>query len=420
MKAKRSIMILMAVLAAVFSVGTVFASGQDEEKENTPAPVALQIVGPWSASEADAFEVVLDDFRKRTSIEVVYEASQDIIKMLGPRIAAGETPDLAILPVGKGLKEFAAQGAVISLNDMKSEIEANFDASWLNQFTVDGEILAVPIRANIDTLLWYNPEVVTELPATWKEFLVYSDRIAANGGKVTAGIGKDSWTLTLLFEAVYLSSFGVDKYNALMNGDIPWNDASVTEALSRIATFYGDKYAAGGSAGALGTGLVDGIARVFGTNADAQFVAAGSWVAEIVQGAVNKDIVEGKTIDYIPFPGDGAGDGCIIAAADVAIILADSPNARKLLSHLMSVEAQSLFAPNGYTVANKNIDPGIYSGLAAKTAELLANSKVGPTTGVVMTSEHRDYLVEVMQAAILDPSSITSLVEELEATIGNH
>ena len=61
---------------------------------------------------------------------------------------------------------------------------------------------------------------------------------------------------------------------------------------------------AGGAVGALGTGLVDGIALVFGTSPDAQFVNAGSWAGGIAIAAINADLVEGETIDYIAFPGD--------------------------------------------------------------------------------------------------------------------
>ncbi|MCA9900896.1 MAG: extracellular solute-binding protein, partial [Anaerolineales bacterium] len=390
-----------------------------EEEEAAPAEeemesVTLQIVGPWLASEADAFEAVLDGFRESTGIEVVYEGVDDVIVPLTTRIAAGSPPDLAILPVANGLKDFAGQGALISLNDLESEITANFASGWVEQLTIDGNIYAIPTRANVANLLWYNPATLEgDVPTSWTEFLAFCDEVVANGGNCTAGIANTTFTLSILFEDVYLSTYGVDQYNSLMSGETAWTDASVVEAMNRIATFYGDDYTAGGSSGALGTGLVDGIARVFGENADATFVAGGSWVGGIVSNAINENLVEGETIDYVLFPGEEAGEGAIVAAADVAVMLVDSPEGRELLKYLMSAEGQALFAPNGFTVANMSVDPALFTGLTAKSAELLANSAVAPSSGVVLSNETRTQLIEVIGAVILDPDSIESLLETM-------
>ncbi len=409
MKLKRTsfLFILLAILFATFQ--TIPAVADSHE--------AITIMGPWLASEADAFEAVLDGFRESTGIEVVYEGVDDIIVPLTTRVAAGDPPDLAILPVANGLRDLQAQGALIPLDPFMDEMSASFDQGWIDQFTLDGSVYAIPTRANVSNLLWYNPATIGgDVPTSWSEFLTFCDGVAAEGGNCTAGIANTTFTLSILFEDVYLSTYGVDQYNALMTGETPWTDDSVVDAMNRIATFYGDDYTAGGSAGALGTGLVDGIARVFGENADATFVAGGSWVSGIVSSAINENIVEGETIDYVLFPGDEAGEGAIIAAADVAVMLADSPEAQQLLQYLMSPEGQARFAPNGYTVANKNVDPTLFTGLAAKSAGLLVNSAVAPSTGAAMSNDMRSQLIEIVGAAVLDPSSIEPLLETLQAS----
>jgi alpha-glucoside transport system substrate-binding protein len=267
----------------------------------------------------------------------------------------------------------------------------------------------------VSNLLWYNPETIgSEVPTSWSEFLAFCDRVAASGGNCTAGIANTTFTLSILFENVYLGTYGPEQWNALMRGEIPWTDPSVVEAMNRIATFYSDEYAAGGSAGALGTGLVDGIARVFGEKADSTFVAAGSWVSGIVSRAINENIVEGKTIDYVVFPGEAVSEGAIIAAADVAVMLVDSPEGRELMSYLISAEGQARFAPNGYPVANRNVNPALYSGLAAKSSHLLTTSTIAPGTGSMLTNEIRSQLIEVIGAAVLDPGSIETLLATIQ------
>lgn len=389
-----------------------------EEDASPEEADALQILGPWLASEADAFEYVLDGFRESTGIEVVYEGNPDVRGPLSTKVAAGEPPDLAILAVAKGLRDFVAQDALLPLDPFAEDIEANFSQGWIDQFTVDGQIYAVPTRSNINNLLWFNPDVVTEPPASWAEFTAYCDSLATEGVSCTAGIGKDSWTLDVLFYSAYISTNGVEMWNALMAGEVPYNDPSMVEAFNRLTQFYSDEYAAGGSVGALGTGLVDGIARVFGTSPDARFVNAGSWADGIAIGAINENLVPGETIDYVLFPGDPAGEGDIIAAADVAVMLVDSPEGRQLMSYLISAEGQARFAPNSYTVANVNVDPGLYSGLAIKTATLLGESDVGPDISVYLSTEELTAINEATGAAILDPGSIQTILDNLEASIG--
>ena len=396
----------LLILVTILSFGISAVTAQSD---------ALQVMGPWLASEADAFELVLDGYRESAGIAIEYEGTDQILPALTTRVAAGSPPDLAILPVAQGLKELAAQGALVSLNSMSDAINENFDAGWIEQFTIDGEIYAIPTRSNVQTVLWFNPEVVGEPPTSWAAFTEHCDAVAAAGNSCTAGLGQTSWTLGILFSSVYLSTHGLDMWNGLMAGDIAWNDASVAEAFNRITTFYGDDYAAGGAVGALGTGLVDGIALVFGTSPDAQFVNAGSWAGGIAIAAINADLVEGETIDYIAFPGDEAGEGAIVASADVAVMFNDSEATAGLMSFLMSAEGQALFAPSGYTVANKHVDAGLYSGLTARTAELLATSAIGPDINSPLPNEVVNALMEAVGAAILDPDSIESVLDDLQA-----
>jgi alpha-glucoside transport system substrate-binding protein len=387
--------------------------------------VTLKVVGPWRASEADAFQKVLDAFKAATGISVEYEGVPDVPTLLGPRVAAGSPPDLAILPVAQGLRDYVTQGAVVPLDDLAPQLKANFAGGYIGMVTVNGHIYGVPTRADVSNLLWFNPVAMgTQAPATWADFLSFSDKQAAKKKATVAGLGKDSWTLSVLFEAMYLGTNGSDKYNKLFAGQIPFNDASVEKTLQRIAVYYGDKYAAGGRTGALGTGLVDGTARVFGKSPDADFVLAGSWEKGLVAGAVNKDVVDGKTIDYTVFPGDPIARGALVVQSDVAVVFVKSPEALKLAAYLGSAEGQSFFTKSGYTVTNKNADISSFSGLQARTAKLLTSSSdVVATSGALVANDFRNKLIDLVGAAILRPDKIKSQLDsfkkEADAYFGN-
>ncbi len=413
--------VLFAVFMLVLSGSMVFAAGQ---KEASSEPVVLDIMGPWSASEQEAFQVVLDGFTEKTGIEVRYEAAEDVIKVLGPRLAADETPDLAILPVANGLKELVAQDAIVSLNSMKSEIESSFSQGWLDQFTFDGEIMAIPTRASVSNLFWFDPSKIDGDPSTWMydDFTDYADKLVAAGEKPVASIAKTSWTLTGLIEDMFLGSYGVDEWVKLMTNQTPWTDPKVVAAFEKIADYYGGSYVAGGGEGAMGTDLVGGISRVFGTDADAKFVIGGGWVAGIAKSAINENLVEGETIDFIVFPpGSDAGKGAVIAAADVAVQFSDSSEATQLMEYLISAEGQALFAPSGYTVANYNVSPSLYTGLTARSAEYLSSptAQIAPSNGAMLANEKRGALMEVIQSAILNPAGIEASLAEFQKNYGD-
>lgn len=406
--------------AAEDASGADEAPADDASAEDTPSTegASLNIIGPWRASEADAFEEVLDGFRSSTGIEVTYEGVDDVLSPVATQIAAGSPPDLAILAVANGLFDFVDQGAVVALDEIEDDLTANFSSGWLDSVSADGHIYAVPTRANINSLLWFDPSAIDgDVPTTWSDFLAYCDGVAASGGNCTAGLGADTWTLGMLFQAIYVGANGAEQTSAIYTGEVPFTDASVVEAMNRFVTFYGDDYANGGSVGALGTGLVDGIALVFGESPDAEFVQAGSWAGGLAVNAINENLVDGETLDYVLFPGDAAGVGAVIGTTDVAVVLSDSPAAIELASYLASAEGQALFVPNGFTVANQNVDTAEFTGLLAQTADLLATSDVSANPASVMSNELNGQLTELLSAAILDPGSIESLLATLQATV---
>ena len=171
----------------------------------------------------------------------------------------------------------------------------------------------------------------------------------------------------------------------------------------------------------LGMDLVDGIANVFGLNPTATVISSGSWVSGIAESAVNESIVEGTNIDYVLFPGTENGAGTVIANADVAIALTDDEATMKLVSYLASEEGQSMFAPSGYVVPNRNVKSSLYSAfLTQKTMDILSSSTIVPAITASIGNEENDALVNALQAAILNPSEIPSLLDDMQSKFGKN
>jgi alpha-glucoside transport system substrate-binding protein len=415
--------VALAATLAACSAGAPSASSpptasQAEAPSATAASgVSLSLIGPWRSSEADAFQAVLDTFKAASGITVVYEGVDSVTAPLSSRIAAGSPPDLAILPAGVAFQSFVKQGALLPLNDLRSDIDAGLDQSWVDALTIDGQIYAVPTRANAISLLWYNPATLTDLgiepPTTWDELIATCDAVKAKGKSCFSFPAKDGWPLQNLFDTIYTTTYGAAQHRDLFTGKLAFTDQTVLDAIGRLTTMLGDEYAAGGRSGVLGTGVVDGIARIFGPSADSVFVAEGNYVGGIALAAVDSNLQFGKTLDFVRFPGSGQGGDAIVTTADILVMLKDSPAARSFVTYMVGDDAATTWASQGYNVANKHMDASKYSDpLAAKVATLMQSS-----TGewVLLPGDLGSDWIELLQGAVLDPNQAPQLLEAFQA-----
>ena len=106
-------------------------------------------------------------------------------------------------------------------------------------------------------------------PKTWAQLITAAKTLKASGTPAYSIGGADGWTLTDLFENIYLRQAGAAKYNALSAHKIKWTDPSVTTALKTMAQIVGDSAnIAGGTIGRGAERLPDSVTNVFPTPAE--------------------------------------------------------------------------------------------------------------------------------------------------------
>ena len=152
---------------------------------------------------------------------------------------------------------------------------------------------------------------------------------------------KDSWTLTDWFENIYARTAGVDKYNQLFSGEIlDFTDPTVKNALKMMTDLLNDKTVSGGIDGALGTGFVDGIGKVFSANPSAHMYMEGGFVGGIALADVNPNLKPGETIDFFPFPKiDEAQGDPLVGGGDITAAFVNNEDVAKLVEYLASPDA---------------------------------------------------------------------------------
>ncbi|MBA2725748.1 MAG: extracellular solute-binding protein, partial [Actinobacteria bacterium] len=378
----------------VFCIATLFLSscaGGDvggEQADESPAEEqeeevtgSVNVAAVWTGEEQKNFEAVLDAFTDASGIETTYKATgDDVGAYLGTQIEGGNPPDVAMLPQPGLLRDLAAEGSLIAVDeDVASALGENYAPVWSELGTVDGQLYGVYFKAANKSTWWYNTAAFDQAgvtpPATWDEMLEAAKTVKASGLPFVSIGGADGWTLTDWFENIYIQTAGPEKYDQLANHEIPWTDDSVIEALEVFAELIGDESnVAGGNAGALQTDFPTSVQQVFSDPPKAATVYEGDFVAGVITGETKAQ--EGD-YDFFNFPVIGDAGPAVVGGGDAGVALTDNAAAQELLAFLATPEAAEVWASQGgFASPNKNLDTAVYPDeLTARTAEALATAE---------------------------------------------
>lgn len=337
--------------------------------------VELQVAAKWTGVEQQNFEKVLAAFEKDTGAKVNYESTgEDTGAYLGPKLEAGEAPDVAILPQPGLLAEYAGQDALVPLKgDAAKALDDNYSDYWKELGSVEGEPYGILVKAAHKSIVWYRPdsfdEAGVEPPATWKDLTGdVSGTLSDAGITPFAMCGASGWTLTDWFENVYLSQAGPKKYDQLVAHEIKWTDPSVVEALETLAGVWGeDTMMAGGTKGAVQTDFPTCVTQVYGQQKAAMVMEADFVAASVTEA--------GSTVgeDALTFPFPAVGDDApVVVGGDIAAGMSEKEGTQELLAYLASPEAGTAWAGlGGYLSANSEVKADAY---ADKTTQDLAQT----------------------------------------------
>jgi len=429
---KRRWFIPAAVLAAMaLALG---ACGGDDDGGGTEAgDGSITVFSLWGGSEQEAFQKVLDKFTADTGIETKYESARDFLPVIRTRLAAGNPPDVAVIPRPGVVAELARDDALIPLEDMGLDPDAineNYSDTWTSLATVDDTVYGVVAKANSKSTIWYKPNNFEkngfEVPTTWDALLELTEQYETKDPDPWAvgAQGRDnSWTLTDWFENIYARQAGSDNYTKLFNGDLPFNDQTVKDALREMVKIVNDKYVAGGIDTALGITFVDGIGRVFSKNPVANMYMEGGFVGGIALGDVNPDLKPGEDIDFFPWPTiDEANGNPLVGGGDVASAFVNNEDNKKLIEYLSTPEAGTIWVSTGAIASpNEGVTDDAYPNeLVAKEAEQLKNAESFLFDGsdLLPGTLGQDFGT-LLQQIIKSPAKMDSLLDDFQAEAEN-
>jgi ABC-type glycerol-3-phosphate transport system substrate-binding protein len=405
---------LYAFALIVAAFGLVIAGCGDDDGGGGGGQVSgnLAISGVWTGQEARSFRAVLDGFtQENPDVNVRYNPVGDQIPtVLSTAVQGGNPPDLAAVAQPGLVRDFVERDALQPLDFAEGTINDNFSEGAIEAGTVDGQPYGLLFKAANKSTVWYNvplfEEAGVEPPEDFDAFLEAARTLRASGTRAYSVGAADGWTLTDMFENIYLRQAGPEKYDQLATHEIPWTDQSVKDALETMARIVGDTgNIVGGTSGALETDFPTSVTNAFKENPDGAMVIEADFVESVITDSTPAEPETGFNV--FDFPSiDGSGPS-VVGGGDTIVMFDDSPAAQALIEYLATPEAAEIWARRGgFSSANQNVDENAYEDpLLRQTATALAEAenfrfdlsdlqpaRFGATVGQGLWKEFQDFL----------------------------
>ena len=424
---------LLALLVGVLAFLAAGCGGDDDEAGGTGGGTTeegggeavsgnISVLAVWTGAEGESFQAVLDGFKEENpDVTVSYKAASEPATVLSTAVEGGNPPDIAALPQPGFMTDFAQRGALKPITFATDAIKEGFAESWLDLGTVDGELYGLFFKGANKSTVWYNvaafEDAGIEPPATWEDFLAAADTLKSSGVPAYSIGGADGWTLTDLFENIYLRTAGPEKYDQLTAHEIPWTDPSVKEALTEMGKVLAADNIAGGASSALQTDFPTSVTQVFADPPKAAQVLEGDFVGGVI-GDETKAVAE-TDYNVYAFPEINDSGPVVVGGGDVMVLFKDTPAGRALIEYLATPEAAEIWAAKGgFSSPNKNVDAEVYpDAFTKKTASELANAETFrfDMSDLMPGAFGSDALFTLLQDFLKTPADVDGIATKLEA-----
>ena len=431
----RSRLLLLALLALLVPLVTAGCGGDDDEEgEATGAAQtdggeavsgSVSVMSTWSGPEQASFEAVIDGFTEQNpDVDVTYDSAGDALPtVLSTAVEGGNPPDVALVPQPGLVQGYVERDALQPLDFAQETISENFAESVIQTGTFDDQLYGLVFKASNKSTVWYNVQAFedagVEPPETWDDFLAAAETLKAAGIPAYSLGGAEGWTLTDLFENIYVRTAGIDMYNQLSRHEIPWTDQSVKDALTEMASIVGDTdNITGGTNGALQSDFATSVSNVFAEDPEAAMVLEGDFVPGVVESPLEAE----SGYNVFPFPSINDSPPSVVASGDLAILFNDSPAAQAFIEYLATPEAAELWAGRGgFSSANQNLDPSAYpDAITEETATAIAEAEqfvfdLSDLQPSAFGATEGQGLWKLFQDFVRNPDDVDGIAQQMEA-----
>jgi alpha-glucoside transport system substrate-binding protein len=414
---------LLAVLVPLALIATS-GSGSGATRSTQAVSGSITFDGIWTGAEAKSIGAVISAFNKTNpNVHVNYKPVGDNLPtVIGTALAGGHPPDIADVAQPGQIQQWVSNGSLKPIEYARSTVNSNFQPAFAKLGVYNGKLYGIVFKAGNKSTVWYNAHAFktagVSAPSTWPQFLKDASTIKASGTPPFSIGGADGWTLTDLFENIYLRQAGPAKYNLLSQHKIKWTDASVTAALKTMGQVVKSANVYGGTSGAVQTDFPTSVNNVFQSPPKAGIVIEG----DFVPGVATVKATSGTDYGEFPFPSINGSAGSVEISGDSIVAFRDTPAIRAFMTFLATADAAKAWATRGgFATGNTHVSISTYPDAnTRKTASAIAAAKnvvfdmsdeqpgsFGATVGQGEWGLFQDFL--------RSPSNVTGIASKLEA-----
>ncbi|HEY9555487.1 MAG TPA: ABC transporter substrate-binding protein [Acidimicrobiales bacterium] len=332
--------------------------------------------------EVSAVQSIFDDMiNADADYEAEVEAAGNFEEQLQIR-AEGGTLDLAAVPQPGAVRQLAADGSIVALEDLGfdiAELEEMFGEYFLSLGEYEGKHYGVPTNINLKSMVWYPKDDFDaagyEVPDTWDDLIALSDKIVADGSNPWCigfeSEGATGWPATDWMEDLVLRTAGVDTYDQWVNHEIPFDDPAIKEAAERFGEIlFTDEYVLGGAAATADLAFGDAPGPLFQDPPGCYLHRQASFINSFF-GNFDEDAEAGTDYDWFPLPPiDQEGT---LFAGEFTVVGSNRPEVKDFLDQFIGQEVQCAM---GGTEASSRISPNIEVGPDCYANDILADASV--------------------------------------------
>jgi alpha-glucoside transport system substrate-binding protein len=219
----------------------------DYEQYGTFEGDTVEVYTTIQGVELDQMVETFDAFQSCTGIQVDVVGTQEAETQINVRAAAGDAPELMIIPQPGLLQRLVGDGYVLpAAQSVEDNVDEFWSEAWKGYGTVDGTFYSAPLMASVKGWVWYSPadfeERGIEIPETWDELLDITEQLAADNESATyrpwcVGFGSGDatgWPGTDWIEDIVLRTAGPEVYDQWVTGEVQFSDPEIVAAFDEV------------------------------------------------------------------------------------------------------------------------------------------------------------------------------------------
>jgi alpha-glucoside transport system substrate-binding protein len=330
----------------------------------------------------DGFKKVLVPEAKKEGITVKIKKVNNINQLIMTAIQANNAPDIALIPQPGVVSEIVKRNKATALDNVvdMSTLKSSMAAGTLDAGTVNGKLYGLLVSMNVKSLVFYNKKAFEaagyKAPTSLAELEQLTDQIKSKGGTPWCmGIqdpgGASGWPATDWIEDLIMHQSGASTYNDWVSHKVKFDSDPVKEAGQEMDKLLFTKgNVAGGQKGIANSNWQTVANPMFAsdTKPGCWLLKQGNFITAFFPKDVQSNLDARVGVFGFP-PKDASGENPTLGGGDLATLLNDSANSKKVMKMMADKDLGSVAGKAGdYISPHKDFDTSIYPNTIVKGA----------------------------------------------------